>query len=125
MLNLDGFTQFLSLNILKVFKRTKKNNYFLVGMEDSLCFSAGGGSALWIDAAFNFGHSNKCDTYGNGPLVSTSEFRIVDLELWCFDPMAYDHVIQKSNGQLKDVSWEGAAAMLPPSPSSRMGRGDA
>jgi len=39
-------------------------------MEDAIGFGGGGGFAIWIDANFNFGHSSKCETFGNTePLV--------------------------------------------------------
>jgi hypothetical protein len=100
----------------EVYKWTTKNNYFLVGMEDALGFGGGGGFALWLDANFNHGHSNRCDTYGSPVLGAAEEFRISEVEAWCFDKKVYNRMQAKR----PDFSLFGGAhgANAPPSPTS-------
>eukprot|EP01095_Lingulamoeba_sp_RSL-Kostka_P002749 TRINITY_DN1366_c1_g3_i1.p1 TRINITY_DN1366_c1_g3~~TRINITY_DN1366_c1_g3_i1.p1 ORF type:complete len:206 (+),score=61.11 TRINITY_DN1366_c1_g3_i1:31-618(+) len=70
----------------KIYKSTKKNNYYIHCSNDSISFGTGGnGPGIWLDIIdFEHGSSNKSDTYDNEPLASNIDFDIILLEVWGF-----------------------------------------
>lgn len=64
------------------------NSHFLLGAPDSLGFGGGGNFGLWLDESFEYGSSGRSQTYGNEPLASSLDFRVVAVEIWGFH---HDH----------------------------------
>jgi len=63
----------------------KSDNYcFQMSTHNHIAMGSGGfGYGLWIDNELSTGHSDKCETFANDTLASTSFFKIVGLEVWC------------------------------------------
>ncbi|XP_068436274.1 oxidation resistance protein 1 isoform X3 [Clinocottus analis] len=69
----------------KCFKWTGENSFFIKGDLDS--FVIGGGSGhfgLWVDENLYLGRSSPCYTFNNCCLSETSDFRVMELEVWTF-----------------------------------------
>ncbi|EFA85063.1 hypothetical protein PPL_02060 [Heterostelium album PN500] len=44
--------------------------------------SGGKGVGLWIDEELFYGSSNRCETFNNDILAHSSDFKLIDLEVW-------------------------------------------
>lgn len=69
----------------KCFKWTGENSFFIKGDLDS--FAIGGGSGhfgLWLDETLYLGRSSPCYTFNNCCLSETSDFNVIELEVWTF-----------------------------------------
>eukprot|EP00163_Fabomonas_tropica_P018767 TRINITY_DN33166_c0_g1_i1.p1 TRINITY_DN33166_c0_g1~~TRINITY_DN33166_c0_g1_i1.p1 ORF type:complete len:814 (-),score=124.71 TRINITY_DN33166_c0_g1_i1:292-2733(-) len=69
---------------LEVFKWSRKNNYFMLGKEDSIAFGGGGHFALYIDADLASGSSGPCTTFDSEQLTTEQDFGVLDVEVWGF-----------------------------------------
>jgi len=69
----------------KVYRWTKKNDFFMYSNSEELALGGGGaGFGLWIDVDLDHGCSNACETFDNECLASATEFRCTVLEAWGF-----------------------------------------
>ncbi|NXG78178.1 TLDC2 protein, partial [Baryphthengus martii] len=69
--------------VLKVFKWTGRNNFFVKGDVDLLMIGGGSGRfGLWLDGDLHHGGSQPCETFDNETLSSREEFCVQDLEVW-------------------------------------------
>ena len=67
------------------FHWTSENAHFQLAMPDALAMGGGGHFGLWLDSAFEFGSSGRCETYANPPLAAVppgESFRIVRVDIW-------------------------------------------
>ena len=69
----------------RVFRWTKRNDYFVFGRNECVAVGGGCGFALWLDEELLRGNSSRSDTFGNEPLSSTHEFEVSCVELWTFE----------------------------------------
>ena len=69
------------------------NSHFQLAYHDSIAMGGGGHFGLWLDEAFEYGSSGRCETYDNQPLASDESFRVIRVELWepqaAFSPRGY------------------------------------
>ena len=70
---------------VRVFRWTKRNDYFVFGRNECVAVGGGRGFALWLDEELSRGNSSRSDTFGNEPLSSTHEFEVSCVELWTFE----------------------------------------
>ena len=70
---------------VRVFRWTKRNDYFVFGRNECVAVGGGRGFALWLDEELVRGNSSRSDTFGNEPLSSTHEFEVSCVELWTFE----------------------------------------
>ncbi|EGG17208.1 TLDc domain-containing protein [Cavenderia fasciculata] len=66
------------------FSWTRKNDDFMLSTKEAFVSmgSGGKGVGLWIDEDLFYGSSNRCATFDNEPLASTTDFKIMELEVW-------------------------------------------
>ena len=69
---------------LRAYRPSLLNEYYIISDLQSIMFGAGVRSGLYVAGDLVRGSSGYCDTYGNGELGMTEDFKIVDLELWGF-----------------------------------------
>ncbi len=70
---------------LSLYKWSKKNDYFQLGMEESLSLGGGGGVfGLSLDSTFSKCSTGSCLTFDNKPLTSISPFEAMRVEVWGF-----------------------------------------
>ena len=55
---------------------TGANSHFQLGFADSIAFGGGGQFAIWLDEAFEYGSSGRCETFGNEPLSASADFKV-------------------------------------------------
>uniref|UniRef100_A0A7S1PIT7 Rab-GAP TBC domain-containing protein n=1 Tax=Percolomonas cosmopolitus TaxID=63605 RepID=A0A7S1PIT7_9EUKA len=66
-------------------KWTRKNDFFVLGRNDSLSFGgAGEGPALRVDDTLNEGVTYRSETFDNDPLCPTERFKILKAEAFWF-----------------------------------------
>ena len=70
---------------LDAYAWTGANSHFQLGFADSIAFGGGGQFGVWLDEAFEYGSSGRCDTFGNDVLSSTPDFKVRRLEIWGFE----------------------------------------
>ena len=70
---------------VRVFRWTKRNDYFVLGRNECVAVGGGRGFALWLDEELVRGNSSRSDTFGNEPLSSSHEFEVSCVELWTFE----------------------------------------
>jgi hypothetical protein len=70
---------------VRVFRWTKRNDYFVFGRNECVAVGGGRGFALWLDEELVRGNSSRSDTFGNEPLSSSHEFEVSCVELWTFE----------------------------------------
>ena len=63
---------------------TGSNSHFQLAYHDSIAMGGGGHFGLWLDEAFEYGSSGRCETYDNQPLASegAESFRVIRVEVW-------------------------------------------
>ena len=78
---------------------TGVNTHCMLGFADSIAFGGGGQFGIWLDEAFEFGSSGRCETFGNEPLASTSDFKVSRVELWGFEAFARSPTLSPETGE--------------------------
>ena len=69
------------------YRWSTKNDYFQFGRGNCVAIGGGGsGFALWLDEELLRGNTAVSDTFDNELLASETEFEIVYVELWTFEP---------------------------------------
>ncbi|CAG8822833.1 6756_t:CDS:2, partial [Gigaspora rosea] len=72
-----------SQSTVKCYLWTGRNEYMILSEHDCLAIGGGDGKVgLWIDADLQRGHSERCDTFDNDILSSSSEFDCIGFEVW-------------------------------------------
>lgn len=67
---------------LEVFKWNSSSNHLFIHSTESE-FSIGGDSpAIWIDDRFLSAYSESCSTFKSPPLTKSTNFKIIDIEVW-------------------------------------------
>ncbi|OHS98756.1 TLD family protein [Tritrichomonas foetus] len=67
----------------EVYKWSIANNeYFVSSTQTEISIGGGGSSAIWIDGKLLSAISEPCPTFGSPCLTKTSNFKIIDLEIW-------------------------------------------
>lgn len=67
---------------LRVYPWAEKNSLFQYSRENVIAIGGGNASAFRIDHNLEFGSSNPCETFDNPTLSSSSEFKIISMEVW-------------------------------------------
>ncbi|CAG8446929.1 16821_t:CDS:2 [Acaulospora morrowiae] len=71
---------------IKIYLWTGRNEYMILSENNYLSIGGGNGKVgLLIDSDLQRGHSERCDTFDNDVLSSTSEFECMGLEIWGFN----------------------------------------
>ena len=68
------------------YRWSQKNDYFMFGRGNCLAMGGGSGFALWLDEELLHGNTGESDTFDNPCLASETEFEIMYVELWTFEP---------------------------------------
>jgi len=72
---------------LSVYKWTTANTLFIKGCTKNLVVGAGDGQfGLWFDGDLDHGRTQPCETFGNPPLTTSSDFNVKCIECWAFLP---------------------------------------
>ncbi|KYQ94067.1 TLDc domain-containing protein [Tieghemostelium lacteum] len=69
----------------KKFSWTRENEYFMLSKDSFLSLGSGktgAGFGLWIDEDLLYGSSAKCETFNNEILSYSSDFKILEIEVW-------------------------------------------
>eukprot|EP01101_Sappina_pedata_P003552 TRINITY_DN1428_c0_g2_i2.p1 TRINITY_DN1428_c0_g2~~TRINITY_DN1428_c0_g2_i2.p1 ORF type:complete len:291 (+),score=104.77 TRINITY_DN1428_c0_g2_i2:1123-1995(+) len=66
----------------RTYRWSHNNDYFQYATKDHISIGSGGGYGLWLDAEFNRGVSQTCETFKNKCLASGEEFTCLALEVW-------------------------------------------
>jgi hypothetical protein len=76
----------LNNNYLKVWKWTRKNNFFILCSKRSLSVGLENGKfALFLDESLDRGRTQPCQTFDNDLLTPTGDFNVANIEVWIFD----------------------------------------
>ena len=74
------------------------NSHFQLGFADSVAFGGGGQFAIWLDEAFEYGSSGRCETFGNEPLGASADFKVSRVEMWGFEYSARSPTLMAQGG---------------------------
>ena len=64
------------------YKWQNSNEYFISSSKDEISIGGGGAAAIWINGDFLHAFSEPCPTFGSPVLTQTSNFKILDVEVW-------------------------------------------
>jgi hypothetical protein len=65
--------------------RPGNETHFVMASDSFMAFGGGGGMAIWLDATFERGTSERCATYGTNKTIASQEsFKCVAVEMWGF-----------------------------------------
>ena len=78
--------------------RAGANSHFQLGFADSIAFGGGGQFAIWLDEAFEYGSSGRCETFGNEPLGASADFKVSRVEMWGFEYSARSPTLMAQAG---------------------------
>eukprot|EP01132_Coremiostelium_polycephalum_P006110 gene6110-7614_t len=70
--------------IRKKFSWTRENDFFMLSKDNFISLGSGnkGGFGLWIDEDLLYGSSSKCDTFNNEVLSYSTDFKVLEIEVW-------------------------------------------
>ena len=82
----SGETFVFSTGPLRIYRWSRRNNFFQLAKPQCLAMGGGGRWALWLDAALERGSSGACETFDSPPLAGGADesFRVMRVELWGF-----------------------------------------
>ena len=83
------------------------NSHFQLGFADSIAFGGGGQFAIWLDEAFEYGSSGRCETFGNEPLSASAEFKVSRVEMWGFEYSARSPTLMAQAGLESPTGFSG------------------
>ena len=83
------------------------NSHFQLGFADSIAFGGGGQFAIWLDEAFEYGSSGRCETFGNEPLSASADFKVSRVEMWGFEYSARSPTLMAQAGLESPTGFSG------------------
>ena len=83
-------------SLVLLFRLVWKWIFDFQGCSDTLVVGAGDGKfGLWFDGDLDHGRTQPCQTFGNPPLTSSSDFNVKCIECWAFLPSTWTSILKK------------------------------